>query len=64
MLVTWDGEHIPMEKLFELVKNQYFGGKPISEESISEYSELLTLINFGIPAMMLLEDRVKKNNRS
>ncbi|XP_068972710.1 esterase FE4-like [Bombus flavifrons] len=53
-------EDAEMEKLFELVKNQYFGGKPISEENISEYSELLTLINFGIPAMMLLEDRVKR----
>ncbi|XP_043585451.1 esterase FE4-like [Bombus pyrosoma] len=49
-----------IKKLFELVKNQYFGGKPISVENLTEFSELLSLINFGIPAMLLLEDRVKR----
>ncbi|XP_071876871.1 esterase FE4-like isoform X3 [Bombus fervidus] len=49
-----------IKQLFELVKNQYFGGKPISVENLTEFSELLSLIHFGIPAMLVLEDRVKK----
>lgn len=49
-----------IKKLFVLVKNQYFGGKPIGVENLTEFSELLSLINFGIPAILLLEDRVKR----
>lgn len=49
-----------IKEMFALVKNRYFGGKPISVENLTEFSELLSLINFGIPAMLLLEDRVKR----
>lgn len=52
-----DGE---VEKLFEMVKDQYFGGKPVTEKTLSNFSKLISLIYFGIPALTMLKDRVKR----
>ena len=49
-----------VEKLFEMVKDQYFGGKPITEETLPNFSKLLSLIYFGIPGVTMLKDRVKR----
>ncbi|CAD1471932.1 unnamed protein product, partial [Heterotrigona itama] len=53
-------EDAEVEKLFEMVKDRYFGGKPITEETLSNLSKLLSIIYFGSPAMTMLKDRVKR----
>lgn len=49
-----------VKKLFKMVKDQYFDGKPVIEETLSNFSKLFSLIYFGIPALTMLKDRVKR----
>ncbi|XP_043525690.1 esterase FE4-like [Frieseomelitta varia] len=53
-------EDAEVEKLFEMIKDQYFDGKPVTEETLLNFSKLFSLIYFGIPALTLLKDRVKR----
>ncbi|XP_017890628.2 esterase FE4-like [Ceratina calcarata] len=48
------------EKLLAAAKDRYFDNKPIGEENILGLVEFITDLYFGIPAAVLIEDRVKK----
>lgn len=53
-------EDAEIKNLFNAVKDRYFGGKLIDKEKLYGLSNFMTDTFFGIPAMLTLEDRVKR----
>lgn len=49
-----------IKNLFNVVKDRYFEGKPIDKEKLYGLSNFMTDTFFGIPAILMLEDRVKR----
>lgn len=50
-----------IKNLINAVKDRYFGGKLIDKNKLYDLSNFMTDTFFGIPAMLMLEDRVKRS---
>lgn len=54
--------HAEVNELFQMVKERYLNGQPISIEKIDEFLYLMTDIYFSIPIKLYAEDRVKRTS--
>lgn len=59
MLKKLEDEEI--EDLYKILTDQYFDGKPINDKKLRKVIDLLTLIYFELPAIITIEDRVKRS---
>ncbi|XP_076171489.1 esterase FE4-like [Ptiloglossa arizonensis] len=50
------------EELMQTIKNHYFGGQPITLDNILALVRFTSDYMFGIPSIMVMEDRVKKTS--